>query len=64
VCSSDLAGDPLLTILARSEAGAAAAASELAVAVSLAEAPPPARALISHRVTAAGVEELPGTVTH
>ena len=58
------AGDPLLTILARNEAGAAAAAAELAAAVSLAEAPPPARALISHRVTAEGVEELPGTVTH
>ena len=56
------AGDPLFTIHARNEAGAGAAAAELAPAVTLGEASPPVRPLISHRVTAGGVEELPGTV--
>jgi thymidine phosphorylase len=58
------AGEVLLTILARDSAGADAAVAELADAVLLGEAAPAPRPLISHRVTAGGVEELAGGVTH
>ena len=57
-------GEVLLTILARDSAGADAAVAELADAVLLGEAAPAPRPLISHRVTAGGVEELAGGVTH
>ena len=58
------AGDPLLTILAPDAARAAEVRPALTAAVLLGDAPPAPRPLISHRVTAGGVEELPRPVAH
>jgi len=52
------AGDPLVTILARDAAGAETARDALTRAISVGDAPPVRRPLVSHRVTAGGVEEL------
>ncbi|HEU4564073.1 MAG TPA: thymidine phosphorylase [Gemmatimonadaceae bacterium] len=55
------AGEPLATIFARDEAGLAAGRAALAEAIRIADDAEPALPLISHRVTAGGVEELAGT---
>jgi pyrimidine-nucleoside phosphorylase len=52
------AGDPLVTILARDEAAVAQAREALTRAISIGDVPPARRPLVSHRVTAGGVEEL------
>ena len=57
-------GDPLFTVLASDAARAAEVRGALEAAVPLGETAPVPRALISHRVTARGVEELPGPVRH
>ncbi len=49
-------GEPLASVFARDEAGAAEGLAALGEAIVISEAPPPATALISHRVTALGVE--------
>lgn len=51
-------GAPLATIHARDEATLAAAEEMLRRAIRVGETPPAERALVSHRVTARGVEEL------
>ncbi len=51
-------GEPLATIHARDEATFASAADALREAIGVGETPPAERPLISHRVTARGVEEL------
>ena len=58
------AGDPLLVVHASESQRLAAALEILAAAVPIGAAAPPKRPLISHRVTAGGVEELPGTLPH
>jgi len=58
------AGDPLLTILAPDAARAAEVRPALTAAVVLGDTPPAPRPLISHRVTAGGVEELPRPLPH
>lgn len=57
-------GQLIATVHARDEAGRAAAEAALRDAITLGESPPPARALISHRITARGVEELPAAAAH
>ncbi len=52
------AGEPLVTILARDAAAVEEARTALGRAIVIGEAVPPRRALVSHRVTARGVEEL------
>jgi pyrimidine-nucleoside phosphorylase len=52
-------GDPLATILARDASGESAARAALGRAISIGPTAPVPRALISHRVTREGVEELP-----
>ena len=54
------AGDPLATIFARDAAGLDAGRAALDAAIRIADDAPPALPLVSHRVTAAGVEELHG----
>ena len=49
-------GDVLATILARDDASLAAGRAALDVAIAIGDVAPPARALVSHRVSAAGVE--------
>ncbi len=51
-------GEPLATIHARDEATFASAAAALREAILVGETPPAERPLVSHRVTARGVEEL------
>ena len=53
-------GEPLATILARDASGESAARAALGRAITLGSASPSPRALVSHRVTREGVEELPG----
>jgi len=53
------AGDPLVTILARDAAGVAEAREALGRAISIGDTPAARRPLVSHRVTAGGLEELP-----
>lgn len=53
------AGDPLVTILARDAAGVIAAREALTRAIRIGDARPARRPLVSHRVTAGGLEELP-----
>lgn len=57
-------GQPIATVHARDEQSRAVAEASLREAVSLGDAPPLKRPLISHRITARGVEELPGAATH
>lgn len=57
-------GQPIATIHARDEEGRAAAETALREAISLGDTPPAARPLISHRITARGVEELPASGAH
>jgi pyrimidine-nucleoside phosphorylase len=52
------AGQPLATIYARDDAGLAAGAAALEEAIRIGEGAPRPRALVSHRVTAAGVQVL------
>jgi thymidine phosphorylase len=52
------AGEPLATIHARDAEGLALGAATLDEAIAIAAAPVPARALVSHRVTRAGIEPL------
>jgi pyrimidine-nucleoside phosphorylase len=52
------AGDSLVTILARDAAGVDAARNALTRAISIGDTQPARRPLVSHRVTAGGVEEL------
>ena len=52
-------GDPLATILAPDAAREAEARAALARAISLGDEAPAPRPLVSHRITARGVEELP-----
>jgi pyrimidine-nucleoside phosphorylase len=51
-------GQPLATILARDEAGAAVGRAALDAAFVVGDSAPPARPLVSHRVTTRGVERL------
>jgi thymidine phosphorylase len=51
-------GQPLATILARDEASTAAGRAALDAAIVVGDGDVPRRPLISHRVTAAGVETL------
>ncbi len=51
-------GDVLATVLARDAATMHAGSSEIALAIVLGDSAPPARPLVSHRVTAKGVEVL------
>jgi len=57
-------GQPIATVHARDEQSRAAAEASLREAVSLGEQAPPKRPLMSHRITARGVEELPSAATH
>ena len=52
-------GEPLGTVHARDEAGLEAGRRILRGAVVVGDEPAPLRRLVSHRVTAEGVEELP-----
>ncbi len=57
-------GQPLATIHARDEASRKTAAYALRQAISLGDKTPSSPSLISHRITARGVEELPGAGAH
>lgn len=57
-------GQPIATVHARDEATRAAAEASLREAITLGEAAPSKRPLISHRITARGVEELPAAGAH
>jgi pyrimidine-nucleoside phosphorylase len=58
------AGQPLATIHAASDASAREAAGALRQAMPLGDGTPSSHPLISHRITARGVEELPGPGAH
>lgn len=57
-------GQPIATVHARDDDGRKAAEAALRQAIVLGEGVPQRRPLISHRVTARGVEELPATGAH
>jgi thymidine phosphorylase len=57
-------GQPIATVHARDDAGREAAAAALREAITLGESAPPSRLLVSHRITARGVEELPTLGAH
>jgi pyrimidine-nucleoside phosphorylase len=57
-------GQPIATVHARDDDGRKAAEAALRQAIVLGEGVPPRRPLISHRVTARGVEELPAAGAH
>jgi pyrimidine-nucleoside phosphorylase len=57
-------GQPIATVHARDELGRQAAESALREAITLGDSAPRPRPLISHRITARGVEELPTAGAH
>lgn len=58
------AGQPLATIHARTAADRQQAEYAVRQAIPLGDMTPSSRPLVSHRITARGVEELPGAGTH
>ena len=54
-------GEPLATIFARDRAGVESGRATLRAAITIADEADPPLPLVSHRVTAAGVELLAGT---
>ena len=56
----DVTGQPLATIYARDTAGVVAGAEALDRAIAIGAGAPAPRSLVSHRVTARGIEALAG----